>query len=99
MFPDVLKFRKSLGQDGETADLGASSDIRELWVSLQVKLVPGDALYDATLKYDLVADEFSVQGRSSVQRISLYRGQAECIDQDLRPYCYCRNTPSSSSAY
>ena len=99
MFLDVLKFRKSLGLDGEPADLGASSDIRELWVSLQVKLVPGDALFDATLKYDLVDDEFSIEGRSSVQRISLYRGQAECIDQDLRPYCYCRNTPSSSSAY
>lgn len=88
---DVLKFQKSVGQDAESADMNGSSDLEELWVQVQVILQPGNAIFDSTLKYKVVEKLFSLEGNSSVSRISPYQGQADCMaDTSLRQWCYCR---------
>lgn len=94
---DVLKFKKTVGPDGEEVDLGESSDLSEIWVQVQLQFQPGDALFDVTLKYDVFQKQFSMQGPSSISRISLYRGQADCISEDMRPYCYCTHDKLSSN--
>ena len=48
---DVLQFQKSVGEDAESVDMNGSSDLEELWIQVQVVLQPGDAIFDANLKY------------------------------------------------
>ena len=60
-FVDVLKFQKSVGQDAESVDMNGSSDLEELWIQIQVVLQPGDAVFDATLKYKVEERRFSVE--------------------------------------
>lgn len=86
---EVLQFKKSVGPDAEEVDMGESSRLMEIWVQVQVILQPGQAKFDATLKYSVVNKQFTIEGHSSVSRISMYRGQAECVDEEIRPFCYC----------
>ena len=58
-----MKFQKSLGQDAESVDMNGSSDLEELWIQIQVVLQPGDAVFDATLKYKVEERRFSVEVR------------------------------------
>ena len=87
----MLKFQKSVGEDAESVDMNGSSDLEELWIQVEVVLQPGDAVFDASLKYKVKEGIFSVEGPGSVSRISQYQGQADCMeDTALRQWCYCR---------
>ena len=41
--------------------MNGSSDLEELWIQIQVVLQPGDAVFDATLKYKVEERRFSVE--------------------------------------
>ena len=56
-----MKFEKSVGKDAESVDMTGSTKLEELWIQVQVVLQPGDAIFDATLKYKVAEKIFLVE--------------------------------------
>lgn len=89
----LLKFKQNRDLDGFLADLSSTTTkvTKELY-QLQVIVQPGLSIFEASLKYNLETDRFSVN-ITDVSRINLYGDQARCIydkNPDLRKFCYCR---------
>lgn len=90
----LLKFKKSSDIDGFLADLTSDTKVDELMYQIKVKVQPGSALFEATIKYSIKKQTFHVD-ESSISRINKYGNQANCIykkNPELRKYCYCKNT-------
>ncbi|XP_074658226.1 uncharacterized protein LOC141911152 [Tubulanus polymorphus] len=88
----VLKFKKSADTDGRVADL--TDDTKNDVVLYQVTLVtkPGDGHFEATIRYSVKRDEFSVN-RREISRTNRYGDGPACVMKrypHLRPYCYCK---------
>ncbi|XP_023235860.1 uncharacterized protein LOC111635199 [Centruroides sculpturatus] len=57
---------------------------------ITVSTIPGNALFEATVRYDI--NEKSYKVLDEVSRINKYGKQSECIKSaKLRKYCYCKN--------
>lgn len=90
---NLLKFKQNRDLDGFLADLtSTTTKITNALYQLQVIVQPGHSIFEASLKYNLQTDRFSVN-ISDVSRINKYGNQARCIydkNPDLRQFCYCR---------
>ncbi|XP_068142305.1 uncharacterized protein [Drosophila tropicalis] len=50
---------------------------------------PNKALYEATVRHNVVSDTMTVTG--SVSRLNMYAGEADCLkDVAAKKYCYCK---------
>lgn len=61
-------------------------------VDYQVTLttVPGEAMFEATVRHYELGDRFKLLG--DISRINRYRNQSHCVHgHELRKYCYCMN--------
>ena len=59
---------------------------------IQVVIVttPGEAVFEATVRYDTVQDTFKVMG--DISRINIYGHQSDCMPRfHLKKFCQCRN--------
>ncbi|XP_055903067.1 uncharacterized protein LOC129939183 [Eupeodes corollae] len=89
---ELLKFRKNKDIDGFLPDLSSDMDIHEEFYQVQVTLSPGDALFEASVSYNL-KDFQATTKLSQVSRVNKYGSQANCIydtNPELRKYCYCK---------
>lgn len=89
----LLKFKQNRDLDGYLADLTSTTTkiTKELY-QLQVLVLPGLSIFEASLTHNLMTDQFLVN-ISDVSRINVYGDQAKCIlekNPDLRKFCYCR---------
>lgn len=58
--------------------------------TLTVQTVPGDALFEATVRHNANRQTYSLAG--AISRINLYGNQSYCVSNyRMRLYCYCRN--------
>lgn len=89
----LLKFKQNRDLDGFIADLTSTSTkiTKELY-QIQVYVLPGLSIFEASLTHNLLTDQFLVN-ITDVSRINMYGDQAKCIldkNPDLRKFCYCR---------
>ncbi|XP_066584356.1 uncharacterized protein [Prorops nasuta] len=89
----LLNFYKSGDQDGFRGDFSAKTKLTNEIYQLKVALKPGDSLFEASITYDVMKDNFSTK-ISDVSRINKYGSQARCVENSLyhlRKYCYCKD--------
>ncbi|XP_060571139.1 uncharacterized protein LOC132729394 isoform X2 [Ruditapes philippinarum] len=84
---DVLKFVS----DKKKKEFAESEIGNKLIEDIQVVIetVPGNALFEATVRLDTFHDSFKVIG--DISRINIYGHQSDCIDVfKLKKYCQCK---------
>ena len=66
--------------------------LKETFYKMTIKTKPGGALFEGNLE---MSKENKVNVVGNVNRVNLYRGTAECID-DMKtfPFCYCKEKPN-----
>lgn len=77
--------------DDNDANRGGSTTGSVLY-QLQVTLLPGNSVFEASVSHDRRTDTFETK-LSQISRINRYGEQARCIynrNPELRKYCYCR---------
>lgn len=88
----LLQFKQNRDLDGFLADLSSKTNIlRELY-QLQITVLPGESIFEASLIYDSNNNQFHVN-ITDISRINVYGNQAHCImekNPDLRKFCYCK---------
>lgn len=94
----LVKFKQNRDLDGYLADLTSTNTkiTKELY-QLQIHVLPGDSLFEASLTHNLSNDQIIVN-ILNISRINLYGDQASCIidhNPDLRKFCFCRTKNSS----
>jgi len=97
---EILKFKQSSDSDGRIADLSDTMNHTELFYQIQVKTLPGQGLFEATVKHVVVSDTFYIDNRE-ISRINKYGNQPQCIMErlpHLRPYCYCSSQPPNEDS-
>ncbi|GAB0091979.1 uncharacterized protein DMENIID0001_069050 [Sergentomyia squamirostris] len=89
---NLLRFKKNKDFDGFLADLTSTTQVFTEMYQVKLTTVPGKAIYEASVTYDLTMHTFSVK-MSDISRVNKYGDQAKCIMDtlpELRKYCYCR---------
>lgn len=89
----LLKFKQNKDMDGFIADLTSSTKISNVLYQIKITTSPGNAIYEASLTYDLNSTEFKIK-LSDISRVNKYGDQARCIYEnlpELRKYCYCNS--------
>lgn len=91
----LIKFKQNRDLDGYLADLtSTSTKITNELYQLQILVMPGQSIFEASLTHNLISDQFEVN-ITDISRINKYGDQANCIldkNPDLRKFCYCRTT-------
>ena len=90
---NLLKFKQSSDSDGRVADLSDNMKNTEIFYQIQVRTLPGNGLYEATVKHITWSGTFLIDDRE-ISRINKYGNQPHCVMErlpHLRPYCYCRS--------
>lgn len=93
---DVLKFTKNKRNSIESAgDEGRGKVIEDIQVVIET--VPGNALFEATVRLDTFHESYKVVG--DISRINIYGHQSDCIDIfKLKKFCQCKDTALSSNS-
>lgn len=89
---NLVKFSQNKDIDGFVADLSANTQIREELYQIKVTLVPGNSIFEASIKHVKDGDQFELL-LGDISRINMYRSQAKCVEAQLphlRKYCYCK---------
>ena len=63
----------------------------EVHFSITVRTMPGIGLFESTMKYNTLLEQFTVL-KQDISRINAYGNQSSCIvetDPSLRGFCYC----------
>ena len=87
----LLNFKQSADTRGFVPDLSDNMPNKEVFYQVTVTTVPGNAVFEATIKYSVTNDLF-VLGTRDISRINKYGKQPHCVMNNyphLRPYCYC----------
>ncbi|XP_017845293.1 uncharacterized protein LOC108601853 isoform X2 [Drosophila busckii] len=90
---EMLQFKSAKDRDGYVPNLNGQTTVNEQIYQLQLVTQPGDALYEASVTYNLQTYEATTK-LSDISRVNKYGSQANCIyerDPELRKFCYCRN--------
>ena len=59
-------------------------------IQVVIETVPGNALFEATVRLDTITEQFTVLG--DISRINMYGHQSDCIDVfKLKKYCQCKD--------
>ncbi|XP_008475501.1 uncharacterized protein LOC103512515 [Diaphorina citri] len=87
-----LKVHKILSAQYEQSIFSMSSKTGN-WTqrdyTISIVTVPGLAIFESTMRYDLILDTKDIVG--DVSRLNVYANQSRCVDQArLKLYCYCR---------
>ncbi|VEN58507.1 unnamed protein product [Callosobruchus maculatus] len=70
------------------SDIEGVSNIKDYMIT--IKTVPGEAIFEVTVRYSEDERKYSVIG--SISRLNLYGKQSACItDFHLKLYCYCKS--------
>lgn len=88
----LLQFKQNSDLDGFLADLSSTTKITNDLYQLQITVLPGESIFEASLMYNRTNDRFSVN-ITDISRINVYGNQAHCImekNPDLRKFCYCK---------
>ena len=101
----LLRFRRSSDADGRVPEMTDTLNATERLYRVVLRTRPGGALYEATVRQPLSAEqlagsEFDVDPRQ-ISRTDQYGRQPHCIVDTyphLRPYCYCIVRPSTAPA-
>lgn len=91
---DVLKFTKK-NKNGlkESVAKGKESKVIED-IQVVIETVPGNALFEATVRLDTFHESYKVVG--DISRINIYGHQSDCIDVfKLKKFCQCKDTTQS----
>lgn len=89
---NLLHFKSNKDTDGFVADLSANTKITNDMYQVKIITSPNDAVYESSVLYDFVANEFRVK-LSDISRVNKYGEQARCIykeNPELRKFCYCK---------
>ncbi|XP_030372616.1 uncharacterized protein LOC115622717 isoform X2 [Scaptodrosophila lebanonensis] len=90
---ELLQFKTNSDKDGFLADMSGQTVVHEEMYQLQIVTQPGEALYEASVAYNL--HTFSATTKlTDISRVNKYGDQAKCIyerDPELRKFCYCRD--------
>ncbi|KAL3847013.1 hypothetical protein ACJMK2_017950 [Sinanodonta woodiana] len=90
---DVLRFRKSLDEDGRKPDMNDTMRAQQILYQVTFYTTPGNGLFEATVRYQTETLTYHVS-ESEVSRINKYGDASKCIFMQaphLRQYCVCRN--------
>lgn len=90
---ELLQFKTNSDKDGFLADMSGHTVVHEVFYQLQLVTQPGQALYEASVAYNLQTFECTAK-LSDISRVNKYGSQARCIyerDPELRKFCYCRD--------
>lgn len=93
----LLRFRQSADRHGRVPDLSDRMNSTEALFQMTVRTVPGNALYEGTVKFAVGTKVFTASERE-ISRINKYGDQPHCVMSrlpHLRAYCYCRRQLSS----
>ncbi|XP_020717580.1 uncharacterized protein LOC101462680 isoform X2 [Ceratitis capitata] len=89
---ELITYKQNSDKDGYVADMSDKMRIHEELYQLQIVVVPGQSLFEASVVYDL--DTFEMHTKvAEISRVNKYGNQANCIyerNPELRKYCYCR---------
>ncbi|XP_064637064.1 uncharacterized protein LOC135493574 isoform X2 [Lineus longissimus] len=85
----VLHFKRSLGDVlGRTVTFGNRTSTFVDY-QLAVRTVPGDGLFETTVRFSEIDQTFAIVG--DISRINRYGDQSSCINNfNMKKYCYCR---------
>jgi len=91
---DLLHFKKSADANGFVPDLSDKTfdKIENELYQIQLIASPSDAMYEATIHYNVAKKQFSLK-ESEISRINKYGDQDHCIHDsypNLRKYCHCK---------
>lgn len=89
---NLLKFHKNADFDGFVPDLSARMKVNSNIYQVKVILVPGKAIFEASITHNLIKDRIEVR-LSDISRVNMYGSQARCVETtypNLRKYCYCK---------
>lgn len=89
---ELLQFRSNADPDGFIGNFSGHTLVQQEIYQLQILTQPGQALYEASVAYNLETLDVSTK-ISDISRVNKYGTQANCIyerDPELRKFCYCR---------
>ncbi|KAK3095871.1 hypothetical protein FSP39_020161 [Pinctada imbricata] len=89
--PNIVRFRGSSDLDGRHANFSNSEMPQHVLYQITLMTSPGNAVFEATVRYDRKSDDYRVNGHE-ISRINAYGNSADCIIHvapQLRQYCYC----------
>lgn len=90
---NLLKFSKNVDLEGFVPDMSARMHVSTNTYQIKVVLIPGKAIFEATITHNLARNTFEVK-MSDISRINKYGRQARCVESsfpNLRKYCYCKD--------
>ncbi|ELT92777.1 hypothetical protein CAPTEDRAFT_140198 [Capitella teleta] len=88
---DVLRFKKSLDEDGRLADLSDDMSVSDVLYQIAIGTEPNQATYEGIVTHHTHSNTFTVSYRQ-ISRTNRYGDQPHCVQKKhphLRPFCFC----------